>query len=259
MTKNAKIIVLILLVIIAGVLVYAFRMTPQFQLEQNNVDIENVSITTGDKITSVQASYISAKDEEATVTYFGRNASLDRLGTSTERIMFELAISASGARYENKELGMVLWEKAPDLNIYKNDKVIFSGRKTDVVIEEKQRKLLTSGVWVWDQTFNGTGPEANKGGIIKPKKYGDFTLTFTVDGKVNGKTDCNGLGGTYEFGEGKITFGPLASNLMYCEGSQEADFIKMLTNSTSSIIYAYNSTDQLTLENTVTVNFFRKK
>ena len=259
MTKRAKYIILILLVIIAGGLVYAFRTISQSQPEQNSVDINNGSITAGEKITSVSASYVSEKNVEAGVTYYSNeSASIDRLGNSIEKIMFDLAISASGARYENKELGMVLWEKAPELNIYKNDKLIYTGRKTEVVQEEKQRKLLTSGVWVWQQTLNGTGPEAAKGGIVKPKKYGDFTITLTPDGKVIGKTDCNGFGGTYEFSEGKITFGPFASTLMYCEGSQEADFIKMLTNSTSSHVFGVNSEDQLTFENTVTVYFFRK-
>ena len=255
MTNRTKFSILIL-VLLAGIAIYIFRTNTQEDIKP----IEVITIETGDNITSVSAMYLSEKDKEASVTYYSnKTASLDLLGTSSEKIMFDLAISASGARYENKERGLVIWEKAPELNIYKNDKLIYTGRKTEVVMEERQRKLLTSGVWLWEQTFNGTGPEAASEGIIKPKKYGDFTLVFTKDGKVSGKTDCNSFGGTYEFSSGTITFGPLASTLMYCEGSQEADFIKMLTNSTSSVVYSYNSSDQLTLENTVTINFFKKK
>ena len=257
MTYNKLKLIIFVILILIGIFIFSAEKTPK---SAPSVVSDNAIVTTGNEIKGIEASYVSDKNVEASVTYYSnKTASLDRLGTTTDRVMFDLAISASGARYENKELGLVLWEKAPEINIYKNDKLIFSGRKTEVVQDEKQKKILTSGVWIWNKTLDGTGPDANKGGEILPKKTNAFTLSFTNDGKVVGKTDCNSFSGTYEFSSGKISFGPLASTLMYCEGSQEGDFIKMLTNSTSSQAYLDDSKNQLILENTVTINFFRKK
>lgn len=255
MSNRTKFFILIL-VILAGVAIYVFRTSTEE--EQNPIEVN--TFETGEKITSVSASYLSVKNVEAIVTYYSdKTASLDLLGTSSERIIFNLAMSASGARYENIEKGLVLWEKAPELNIYKNDKLIYTGKKSEIVWDERLKELLISSTWVWQRTLNGTGPDAEKGGVVVPKKAGTFSLNFTADGKVSGKTDCNSFGGTYAFSNGKISFGPLASTLVYCENSQEADFIKMLTNSTSSQVYGVNSEDQLTLENTVSIYFFKKK
>jgi heat shock protein HslJ/membrane-bound inhibitor of C-type lysozyme len=255
MTNKTKFFILIL-VLLAGIAIYIFRTNTQE--EQKPIEIGTVE--SSEKITSVSAMYLSDKDKEASVTYYSnKTASLDLLGTSSERIMFNLAISASGARYENVERGLVLWEKAPELNIYKDDKLIYTGRKFEVVAEERQRKLLTAGEWFWVRTLNGTGPEALSGGIIKPKKAGTFSLKFTADGKVSGKTDCNSFGGTYTLENSKITFGPLASTLMYCENSQESDFIKMLTGSQPSFVYGVIAENILTFENTVSIDFEKSK
>jgi len=56
-----------------------------------------------------------------------------------------------------------------------------------------------------------------------------FTITFGMDGKVSGTTDCNSFSGDYQVGsDGAITFGPFMSTKMYCDGSQEAEFLNML-------------------------------
>ncbi len=244
-----------MLVLLAGIAMYVFVTASK---TEKGAELENGSFSVGNEITSVTASYFSNKNVEAIVTYYSdKSASLDLLGTSSEKIMFDLAVSASGARYENKDLGLVLWEKAPELNIYKNDKIIFSGRKAEVVRSEADLKLLTSNEWFWTKTLNGTGPDAEKGGIIEPKKAGSFSLRFTEDGKVSGKTDCNSFGGTYTFSDSKITFSNLASTLMYCENSQEFEFVKMLTNSTSSQMFGEK--DLLILENNVTIYFRKNK
>lgn len=83
---------------------------------------------------------------------------------------------------------------------------------------------LTSTSWVWQKTI------MNDDTTIEPVNAGAFSLTFTADGNVSGTTDCNNFFGTYNLTDGKIVFGPLASTLMYCEGSQESVFTRSLEN-----------------------------
>ena len=79
--------------------------------------------------------------------------------------------------------------------------------------------------WEWKHTVK----EADS--IITPRKAGAFTMTLTADGKVNGTTDCNGFGGDYQLAsDGILTFGPFMSTLMFCEGSQEPEFVADITN-----------------------------
>ena len=98
---------------------------------------------------------------------------------------------------------------------------------------------LTMKTWQWVKT------DMNNGSTTVPKKANTFTLTFTTDGKVAIHTDCNQASGTYAKHAGKITFGPLMSTLMYCEGSQESDFIAKLTDVQSFI---FTSKGELILE-----------
>jgi heat shock protein HslJ len=87
------------------------------------------------------------------------------------------------------------------------------------------------GTWVWDKT------QMNDDSVITPKKPGVFSITLTADGKISGKTDCNGFFGSYQLGtDGFITFGPLASTMMYCEGSQEAIFMKQINDSNQYLL-----------------------
>ncbi|MEW6085021.1 MAG: META domain-containing protein [Chloroflexota bacterium] len=46
----------------------------------------------------------------------------------------------------------------------------------------------------------------------------ETSIIFGEDGQVNGSAGCNGFGGDYSVGDGTITFGPLVSTLMFCEG-----------------------------------------
>jgi heat shock protein HslJ len=56
-----------------------------------------------------------------------------------------------------------------------------------------------------------------------------FVLTFK-DKTFSISTDCNGVGGEYTTsGKDGIVFEKMMSTLMYCEGSQESDFSKMIS------------------------------
>jgi heat shock protein HslJ len=79
--------------------------------------------------------------------------------------------------------------------------------------------LIIGHTWSWERTV------MNDDSIIIPKNQNKFTIEFSRDGNVMGKTDCNSFSGTYQIGsDGIINFGPLASTKMYCEGSEETLF-----------------------------------
>ena len=114
---------------------------------------------------------------------------------------------------------------------------------------------LTHYEWIWKETLNVTVPNTpQKECKVTPKKQGVFKLIFTKDGKVSGTTDCNGFSGTYSLKQGTLEFGPFTSTLMYCEGSQEQDFIKMIKKGQLSI-----GKDELYIEHTQTVSFRKGK
>lgn len=97
---------------------------------------------------------------------------------------------------------------------------------------------LQAHTWIWKET------QMNDGTTITPNQPDAFSVTFTKEGNLSGQTDCNGFGGSYTTNQGQISFGPFMSTLMYCEDSQEDEFVKMVTESTS---YMFDSNDNLVL------------
>lgn len=104
-----------------------------------------------------------------------------------------------------------------------DDKTMQFGEVVQNFEGEADPARMTLGMtkWNWIKTTYNNDTE------VVPKKAGAFTLDFK-DGKVSVSTDCNGMGGSYEVLDNKLKFGDMATTLMYCEGSQEGDFSKML-------------------------------
>lgn len=103
---------------------------------------------------------------------------------------------------------------------------------------DPSRMKLTMHTWNWVNT------KYNDGKVVTPKKADKFSLTFKADGTFSGTTDCNGVGGEYGVKNDSITFDKMMSTLMYCDGSQEGEFNKMLQDSTS---YLFTSKGELIL------------
>ncbi len=102
---------------------------------------------------------------------------------------------------------------------------------------DPSRMSLSMKTWKW------THSEYNDGKIITPKKDA-FNLTFKNDGTFAATTDCNGIGGNYVATKSTVTFSKMMSTLMYCDGSQEADFKKLLENTGE---YIFTSKGELVL------------
>ena len=58
------------------------------------------------------------------------------------------------------------------------------------------------------------------------------TITFDDEGKVYGDSGCNRFTGGYKVKGDRITIGPLASTMMFCEGKMDAEaaFLNKLQN-----------------------------
>ncbi len=83
-------------------------------------------------------------------------------------------------------------------------------------------KELNEKTWTWIQTTYPTGT------AYIPKQKNKFKLTFS-DKTFSVVTDCNGIGGEYTVNKKSIKFDKMMSTMMYCEGSQESEFSKMLS------------------------------
>ncbi len=91
---------------------------------------------------------------------------------------------------------------------------------------DPNRMSLTMTKWSWMET------KYTNGSILKPKKVNEFYLSFNTDGKINIETDCNNGFSSYSADNSKktLSFGPIGSTRMFCEGSQEVEFMSDLQN-----------------------------
>ena len=67
----------------------------------------------------------------------------------------------------------------------------------------------------------------------------DTSIMFTEDGRVEGNVGCNGFGGDYTMDGNTITFGPIVSTLMLCEGpvgDQETTTLNVLAETATFVI-----------------------
>jgi heat shock protein HslJ len=92
---------------------------------------------------------------------------------------------------------------------------------------DPSRMTLSMKKWEWVKALY------NDGRTITPKKAGVFTVTFREDGTFSATTDCNGIGGKYTAKDGVITFDSVFITEMYCEGSQDTLFARLVGDSTS--------------------------
>lgn len=98
---------------------------------------------------------------------------------------------------------------------------------------------LSMKEWEWQRA------EFNDGRTVLPNKDGVFTLTFMDDGSVSVGTDCNSVGGTYRVDGSSVTFTDMRMTRMYCEGSQETEFVQLLDDTS---MFHFTSRGELILE-----------
>ena len=104
---------------------------------------------------------------------------------------------------------------------------------------DPNRMTLDMTTWKWQKALYNDGRE------IIPTKPNVFALTFNADKTFSASTDCNGVGGSYSVNQNLITFDNMVSTQMYCEGSQESEFVNLLSNTAS---FFFTSRGELILE-----------
>lgn len=226
-------IVLVAVAITCSVLWFGKKDAQAPMVEQEAPTFVFTSVEAGE---SINVSFNQA-DDTATMS-----------GLGYEDVVLTQAVSASGARYVNEELGLELWNKGDEITLSENGDAVFTGTtepaeeiEDDSVTETTPsdeasvltEESLSAHAWVWKET------SMNNDEVITPKKADAFSLTFSLEGRVNGTTDCNRFSGSYTVTDtGTLSFGPLASTLMFCENSQETEFTKMISDVQSGFIAA---------------------
>jgi len=67
----------------------------------------------------------------------------------------------------------------------------------------------------------------------------ETSIEFDSEGRMNGNVGCNGFGGDYEVQGDTITFGPVMSTMMFCEGpvgDQEMGTITVFQESATFVL-----------------------
>ncbi|MFA6602161.1 MAG: META domain-containing protein [Candidatus Paceibacterota bacterium] len=202
------------------------------------------------------------------------------LGGSFGSITLKQVISASGARYANDDESFVFWNKGNDVTIYQNGKVIFQGfvikpgnlisaTPTVLVISSPSAGSIPKGklpagsipagdfktaegiTWLWRETV------MKDGSIITPKKPDTFSMTL-LNGKLAGRTDCNGFSGQYQVGsDGYISIDRLMSTEMYCQDSQESIFTGEIAKVNNYRLDGRDNLELILSGNTGTMRFWQ--
>jgi len=78
--------------------------------------------------------------------------------------------------------------------------------------------------WVFISATDGAG------NIFVPQKPDAFGLMFGNQNQFSATTDCNNTGGTYNISGQSLALTDIFTTLMYCEGSEESEFVGFLSN-----------------------------
>ncbi len=97
---------------------------------------------------------------------------------------------------------------------------------------------LNMKTWGWISTTKGDGE------IFVPNNAVAFSITFEEEGQFSATTDCNSTGGSYAVDGQNLTFSNIFSTKMFCENSDESDFVAFLMDVSS---YQFTSKGELLL------------
>lgn len=100
------------------------------------------------------------------------------------------------------------------------------------------KMTLGMKTWNWVQT-------TYKSSATVLPKVNRFAITFKTDKTFSATTDCNGVGGEYMVNGDKITLSKMMSTVMFCDGSQESEYSKMLSEVQS---YHFTSKGELVFD-----------
>lgn len=105
--------------------------------------------------------------------------------------------------------------------------VWFVATQTDYANDDAK---LVGTDWQWQETTNPDGS------ITTANDPTRFVLRFGSDGTFSSSTDCNSLSGIYSKNGEVLSVGQIISTKMFCEGSQESDYVRALSMAGSHTI-----------------------
>lgn len=97
------------------------------------------------------------------------------------------------------------------------------------------RMSLDMKTWILDSALYNDGTEINPTGDR-------FSITFLPGNRFSATTDCNSMNGSYVAADGAISFSQIGMTKMFCEDSQETEFLNILENTSS---YHFTARGQL--------------
>ena len=155
--------------------------------------------------------------EGTNVVYLGARIAPQSTSISAGEILVNFADRKSGEPFTSQ----------PSIGVSKYLKI-----QDGKLIEALHLSQITNREWTWVSTL------MSDGSITLPKKSDAFTITFQNDNSFTGTTDCNSFFGQITLDNNKLSFGPIGSTKMFCEGSQEAEFLQSLAEVESFLINA---------------------
>ena len=137
-------------------------------------------------------------------------------------------------------------QSAPEMNTPAPSDALPVGntQPTPIVVENFEGEADPSVMRLNMKDWNWISTTSADGAVTSPKTEKQFTLTFKNDNSFSARTDCNGIGGSYQAKGDTIAFTDMMSTLMFCEGSQENEFSKNLSEAER---YHFTSKGELVL------------
>ncbi len=99
-----------------------------------------------------------------------------------------------------------------------------TGEEESVSEEPVDEHPLAGTAWNWTLT-TGVGDSV----LAQAPSPSPFVLRFNDETSMSSATDCNQMGSDYSVSHSTISFGPMYSTKMYCEGSMESVYAAQLS------------------------------
>lgn len=216
MKKSFYIFIAVFLLIVVGYSAYHLTQKP----EQQQNEQKNPIVYTGTIYTFKTA------DKNLTVQY-SEHGSFAKVTYSGSEYELPIAVSASGARYANKDESVVFWEHQREAILEVNGKTIVDGAKLieNTTTTNQSGFSLEESKWHWKETKYVNGK------TVTPNTPEAFLLYFMKDSRFSSKTDCNNVMGSFTAKDGNLSFGQMASTKMACpdKKTQEEVYTTMLS------------------------------
>jgi membrane-bound inhibitor of C-type lysozyme/heat shock protein HslJ len=231
MKKNAIFLIIATLLVIVG----AYYFSSEAEAPENSEEVQYEEL---------EATYQCDEEVLDAVFYNSDQESYVEITLpSEETITAYNVISASGAKYQTEDETYVFWTQGEEAFLEKDGEIVYEGCVTTDFeeeienVEEGEEAEIDQdlvGKWQWVKTIYNNDEEVVPEGD-------DFVLTLNEDGTMSSTTDCNNLSGQFETTEeNQINFSKVAMTKMYCEGSLEDEYLRVI-NDSSSYLFEENS------------------